>query len=300
MADLGRGEAIVCAGLTGKPQRDLSARWLLLFMFTCLLLISCLILPGQVRAAGLRNLADGWLLPSHFQKQVIGLSRSAESATGASCWLMAGSCRLFGMDQLPVRELSGGLRNLFWNQGIHLSGRWETTGAALFRESWWQGRLGWGGHLGLWFRRWSLFLAGEGAGSADCWGCDGRCNLWEQGDTRIAARVWWNLNTPPGWFGLQGRYRLACLSIVHNGWGLSLDMDRRISGNPGLTLDVLLGIAPSVGVGLRSDPVTGTHGPTLVYGFQSLLLRTSHLAHPDLGITHRFSLVWGDPGPGGP
>lgn len=282
-------------GKPKKPRQGPVVLWTLAVGLT----LTLLAVPVQVPAAGLRHLADGWLLPGQVQMQVVGRHLRDREKAGISIWLMAGSCRLFGMEELPVRELSGGIWSPLGGRQLQLSGSWEATGAELLAENWVQGRLGWG-HLALWYRRWTLALAGQKLEPAGCWGWDAGGNLWEQGSSRIAGRIWWNLSRSPAWFGPQGRRRLACLWAVMQGWSLGLDLDRTSSGDPGLTLDALLQVAPAVGMGLRSDPVSGAHGPTLVCSFGSFLLRTCHLAHPDLGVTHRFSLVWGEPAPGGP
>jgi hypothetical protein len=48
-------------------------------------------------------------------------------------------------------------------------------------------------------------------------------------------------------------------------------------------------------LGLRADPATGILGLTLVWLGAGVMIRTSHLAHPDLGLTHRFQVGFGRP-----
>lgn len=265
----------------------------------CGLMLIAAVLGSPARAAGLRNLEDGWLLTGRWQREIIGQQPPGGAQAGWTGWLATGSCRLFGMAELPVRGLAGGLRVPLGSRMMQLSSRWELTGTDLFREQVWQGRLG-GGGAGLWFVDRSLTLAGQALQPSGVWGADVGGVVWERGSTKCLVRVWASLSGPTNRSSEPRRRRLACLWLVRPTWGLGLDVDRSWAGRPGLTLDVLLQAGPGTGVGLRSDPGSGTHGPTLVYGWGALLLRTCHLVHPDLGITHRVSLIWGIPGPSGP
>jgi len=99
----------------------------------------------------------------------------------------------------------------------------------------------------------------------------------------------------PEWHGRGGRRTLAEAKLFHPGWGLAIRIDQRGDGVPVLSLAAMVRLTSRLGLGFRGDPETGSLGGNLVARWGGLWLRSSHLVHPALGLTHRFHLGAGDP-----
>ena len=113
----------------------------------------------------------------------------------------------------------------------------------------------------------------------------------------LAATV--DLASPPTWYGRSGRRsrgQLMWLDLQRR-LGAALALDVRGDGVPCLGWEILAGLGERCAVGCRADPVTGSIGPSTVWRLSNVLLRTSHTAHPDLGVTHRFEVTFGRPEP---
>ena len=91
------------------------------------------------------------------------------------------------------------------------------------------------------------------------------------------------------------RRTLGRAALLHPGAGLALAIaiDQAAGGGPLLSLEAAAALAPRLGVGLRADPGTGSCGPVTWWRAGPLLVRTSHVVHPDLGATHRMLLAVG-------
>ena len=53
---------------------------------------------------------------------------------------------------------------------------------------------------------------------------------------------------------------------------------------------LLLRLAPAAALGLRLDAWSQAAGLSTAWRLRSVVLRSSHLVHPDLGTTHRWGL----------
>ena len=71
---------------------------------------------------------------------------------------------------------------------------------------------------------------------------------------------------------------------------------RSHSGSSGRRLARASSSSPSGGHA-NPGPSPGTDGLNTAWSWRGVLLRTSHLVHPALGLTHRWSLTLGRPGP---
>lgn len=243
-----------------------------------------IVAAGRLSAGGLRDLDDAWLLPAWAVRGL--LAPEAVAADGWSLALAQG--RLFGVAELPQVGFELGRH---WSRGACRI-RWERLGQALYRED--VGRI----EL-LVGRRWRL---GGAAGADRLALAGGETRTVPAGELRIQGRlarglfldVWWSIADAPTWHGRQGLRRWLRLHGVGDGWAWAAVVDRRATGEPVLQGEVLLGMAPTVALGLRLEPWSGAAGFCTAWRLGSLMLRSSHLVHPELGPTHRWSVSLGD------
>jgi len=250
--------------------------------------------PTSVRAGGLRDLQDGWLVPMTATVQMLGVPGGdiTSDGEGRGLWVACGQSRLYGMPELPLRRLACGVMY----PRFALSGSWQRLGDEIYREDTIRGRLVVG-------RRWHWMLEG---------GYD-RIDLareYRQSVPRLQLslslpltdriRFAWTTRLPIGsdpfakrelsrWLELHGRGQQLC-------WCLALD--RSGARVPVLQLAVLARVASGIGGGMRAEPATGSIGGSTVWMWGkgstgSWLVRTSHVLHPDLGLTHRWYFAWG-------
>jgi hypothetical protein len=107
---------------------------------------------------------------------------------------------------------------------------------------------------------------------------------------RLRVDVWWPVTAPPPWHGDLGLRRWLRVTAGGQGWSWAAVVDRRASGAPLLQGEVLLRLAPAAALGLRVEAWSGAAGLCTAWRWGQLLLRSSHLVHPDLGTTHRWSV----------
>lgn len=254
--------------------------------------------------AGLRDVADGWLLAPG---QTVALLQGAGGPTGEAvatpatgAWVQAGQMRLFGTPDLPVLAAGAGAAGRRGRWGWFLAGQWQRTGNGLVVEELGGLRLGVGTRWRLgWRLDWSrLDLGGRREGAALASALEIAAPLALRPGWRLELEALLPTGPPPAWFGPGGRrQRLrAVLSDLRRRLALAAAVDQRGDGTPCLGLDLLAALGPTCAAGLRADPATGALGPVTVWRLPGLLVRTSHVIHPDLGPTHRFELTAGRPG----
>ena len=257
-------------------------------------------------AAGLRDLQDGWVLSS---TEAFLLLNSPETPDGSEeigadlgegsgrGWISVGNTRLFGMPDLPVTALAGGGSGALGGKRWVVGFSWERSGGEVFLEDRKDIFLGFGKGtvLGLEYSRSGIWIGNENEARHS--GLAGivahRRMIWD--GTLIQVTWCCDLSGSPPWFGRLGRRDLASVSLLRPdaGLGLGLAVDRRGDGTPGLSLELSIGLADRFGLGVRADPPTGSIGPITMWRTGRLLVRTSHVTHPDLGLTHRVSLTVG-------
>lgn len=251
------------------------------------------LLAGQAREAaadGLRRLDAAWLLPAGQVAAAIG---SGPRAAGNGVWGRAGQMRLFGQAALPVRRLAAGLAG--GRGGWALEGGWESAGSGPLRDDRLDGRLAVGRRLRVGARmRWRRLQPGPGprmqdrlldlevgatpgVGSLGMVQADVSWPLVRTGDKALAAEPVTRLR-----LALAGRDRAVA-------FGLEVGAD----GRPAIGWETLCALGRGLGLAWRVDRASGAMGTALYWRRGSLRLRTSHLAHPDLGLTHRFELTLG-------
>jgi hypothetical protein len=242
-------------------------------------------------ADGLRRLDAAWLIPAaHLHTAVTG--RTAADAGGI--WLRAGQARLFGLPELPSRlvAIGGAAAGGSWVT----EGSWETTGSGDFRDDRMVARVSRGRrlHVGL-HGAWRRLQPGPGpvgqtqAVSLDV-GADGSASA--VGDWRVRLR-WPLASAGDRWLAPETGNRLWC-AVAAPGRALAVTVDVAPDGRPAVGWEALCGIGGSWGLSWRVDRASAATGCGLAWCRGRLRLRTSHLAHPELGITHRVELAFGN------
>lgn len=249
-----------------------------------------MVMGSSCRAGGFLDPADAWLLPALECAAMLRGERTDDPSLRFS--LVAGQGRLFDLPELP--QFFGSAR---WRQAgapfMEVAASWQRTGGEIFQTDTLDFLVHGGRRPGL--------------------GLSGRLRRGRAGDRpwpswrRLYARLSW-----PGTLG-SGRWRLlihlplidppasalpegreSFLDIRWRGPGGALIwvLERDIQGRPCAAGEMVLTAGQGVGLGLRWDAPSGALGLSLNVLRGTVLLRTSHLAHPRLGLTHRFSLGW--------
>lgn len=246
--------------------------------------------PTAAPGAGLRHLDDGWLATPRETKVLLAVQGGAD-ARGWGWSAGAGSGRLFGMPELEVRALELACRRRDRHGAWSLSGTWRGTGGGLLETRGWTleaGRTGvWS--VGLRLLQETMLLdgrAGPDHGEADLvlgrrqppWSLD--LHLPLDGPAPADAR-----HLRPVFRATLGTGQaLAVVSCVRRGG------DELLAG-----AELALGLG-QVALFLRFDGASHSLGPGLAVVRGRLMVRTSHLAHPELGLSHRAQVtVFGGP-----
>jgi hypothetical protein len=190
------------------------------------------------------------------------------------------------MPELPLAGLAGGHRARRWALAVH----WQRLGQGLFREDRLRLRLELGQWPALCFTAGTDRLAGAGPCRRAAVSALGvRFPLASALDLRLD----WPLTSPPPWQGERCQRRWLLLTARASGVAWALGVDRSGAGVPSLQGELCVRLHPAVATGVRSEPATGSLGRVTVWRRGRWLLRSSHVAHPALGLTHRWSLLWG-------
>jgi len=256
--------------------------------------------PNWCLASGLRTLTDGWLLDGADTARLMSLPDSEQTGVteppshgGPGFWVAAGQSRLFGMPELPMTCLTLGVAGPSgkWRLGMN----WQQMGRDFLVEDDLDlalriGRSPW---IGLRFRlrRWTVKNYPAETHHEPAlevgWFVRGPIGRWD-------LNVFWPAGDPVPWYGQRGRRPLALGKWSDRGAALALGIDLATNGTPQVTFQGLAYLTGGLAAGIRADPGTGSLGPTLAWQGGNLMLRTCHTVHPDLGVTHRLFLGFGD------
>ncbi len=253
--------------------------------------------PALVRA---RDLADGWLL---------GPAATAEFLAGhalepGGVWATTGQSRLFGVASLPVMAVQAGLSLAQWPGRPSVETRWQTLGEGLFSEDTYEihGQVGRRPVVGLAYRT----VRTQTGGFADiARQADSRWQAaltiqaqWSLPESvRVQARLWLPAAEGGANHEAEGRRPLARIQGWNGALALAVAVDLKADQSPAVSLEWDLGWGGGA-CGMRVDLATGIVGPVVQWRRGLLLIRTSHLVHPQLGVTHHFELglgAWGAP-----
>ncbi|MCP4571849.1 MAG: hypothetical protein GY838_05805 [bacterium] len=239
-------------------------------------------------AAGARLLEDAWL---HEPAWAPG---GAALETGGFAWASAGTGRLFGMPELPLSalRLTAGRRGQ--SSAWSLAAGWQRLGREVLQVDHLAVSAGRDG-------RWRCRVRGVSerrtlAGSATparrrveaVLGCEWRApaGFSGRGDLHLALVD-----------GMAGDPRhvapLMLLVLRLPPVSCALAWDRRGDGTPLLGLEVVVELSPAAAFSWRYDGGSRSLGWGLVLRRGPLLVRSSHLVHPDLGATHRWQVAAG-------
>jgi len=273
----------------------------------CGVLLALLCAAGgaqEAGAGGIRDLADAWLVPAarlldgpptgeepgevpgEVSGKAPGQAPGPGGAGGGGWSVGVAHGRLFGLDPLAQRGLSLRHRAGPWR----LCARWERLGRDLYREDLAAAEL-------LLGQRWRLGgqvvwqrLALAGAEARRHVTVDLRLEVSLPGG--LQAALWWPLAGVPPWYGMGGLRRWLRLDGGHRAaWAVAID--RQADGEPVIQAEIMLALVAGIHLGLRAEPRSATTGLVTSWRVAGLLLRSSHLAHPELGVTHRWGLELG-------
>mgnify|MGYP001026491582 CR=1 FL=1 len=238
------------------------------------------------RAGGTRDLMDGWVVPASSVAALLSAPSAAAAPDGP--WASLGQGRLYGLRELPLAAAAAGWRAPRWEAAL----AWQHLGSGLWREERLRARLlvGRAARVGLAAGWDALRLAGQASGER--WAALS-CEVEFDRPGAWCWRASFPLRPCPPWYGEGGARRWLGVSGGASGFGWAVALDRDARGVPLLEGEALAAIGGGGALGLRWEPATGSLGATTAWLRLGLLLRTSHLAHPALGVTHRFALGFG-------
>ena len=245
----------------------------------------CVVLVGLASSSpGLaRDMDDGWLLsPSRARSCALGSTPGADRS-----WVACGTGRLFGMAELPLQSLAVHTTR----SALSLDLAWQTLGAEAWREHRYGAVLGMGRRAGIdvaWsMRRCETVFA-------DPWLRQevtvilrfGREDVWSvaiHGDPQSLS---------PG-RAASSHSRWLVVQGSREGLAWAVHVDRRDDASPAARVAVLGRLVRGAAFGVLGEGGTGCLGLTSVWVRGGMSLRTSHLVHPALGVSHRWMLVLG-------
>lgn len=248
---------------------------------------------------GTRDINDGWLIATgelvarlwtdEHSDQPPG-SGAAHGSRSAGRWAWCGRSRLFGIPELPLLAVGGG-----WSLGpLQGSVVWQRIGSTLVHED--CARIavtrcfGWQPTLRI---GWDRLTFGDGERYGQPYLGIG---VTIPGPAGVRLRLEPHLTAPPPWYSRSGgrRWLLLTGGRPHLVWAAAIDLTP--AAGPVVQLDLTGRVTARLAFGLRAEPATGVAGATIAWYRGTWILRTSHLMHPELGLTHRWYLAVGNLG----
>ncbi len=252
------------------------------------LLLAASFQGSDAAAAGLRRIDEAWLLPAAMAAEAIG---SDARTTAGGTWVRFGHAQLFGVASLPAHSSAIGARH----HGMACEAGWDALGGDAFRDDCGRVRVRAGRSVALGIEA-SLRRVRPGPGSAltradiDLTiGWQGAAGRLGTCDLRLAVPV------AAGGAGALAREPHRRLEIALGGrqCAVALAWSAGADGSPSASWEALCGLGAGLGVLWRADGPSGAVGGGVVWQRGPFRLRTSHLAHPDLGLTHRLEVALG-------
>lgn len=263
-----------------------------------LLMVLAMAACGPAAGTGLREHEDSWLLNilevwALLQGPPLSGPMAGLKGPAKGIVIRAGSGELFGMPELPQSQVGGDLMLPGPGGGLGLGISWQVLGADLYRESRLKLEvdLGRTPALGLDMTRHQTVLAGQGIPPSwqVLFTLEHRFIL----SPSYQLRLHLTLDAVPNSdsFLVSGRQPLLDMALLTGTAALALCLERAPDGTPLLGGECFWSLGQGAGLAIRFDPATASLGPGIYLRRGPLLLRTSHLAHPVLGQTHRLSLA---------
>lgn len=237
--------------------------------------------PPFAAGGGVRDLDDAWLV----SPAVLGALFAMPSASDHRWCVSAGHGRLFGLPELP----QVGLELTYAAKGGEATVSWQQLGADLYRERIWRVHLRVGANWRIGARCGQSQLDLSGGPARRQFDADLYAQVPLAADASL--EVWWPLTPLPVWYGESGLRRWFEVTGRGDHWLWVLATDRNADGKPSAQGEVLLRLGPPAAIGLRCEPASGCVGLCTAWSAAGVVLRSSHVLHPDLGLTHRWGLV---------
>ncbi len=271
----------------------------------CWLVLGCLVVAAGMElgwsvepatAGGLLNIEDSWLVSSSLTHRLLAGTDPSFGRSGEILGTV-GQGRLFAMSELDQRSVALEGVVYRWGKKFSWAGSWQRTGKDLFLEDRSSARilLGQRPALGVAGRRIKQILAQRAEDATQEVFLVLQVPLkWRT--VHGVVQVQWPGYSSPHHSGnpAHGRRTEALkATIVHSDHAIALVIDRLANGRPNFGFQMIMALATGVGLEFRVDSPTGSLGPGLSITRGGLMLRTSHVVHPKLGVTHRFALVFG-------
>jgi len=86
---------------------------------------------------------------------------------------------------------------------------------------------------------------------------------------------------------------LARVHLLESPFSVLVEGRMPATGTPAISLEGALAMGPNLVLGCRYDGATGTVGPIVWVRRGLLIVTSSHLVHPILGVTNRVMIGWG-------
>ena len=235
--------------------------------------------------AGLQapSVSEGWLVSSSRMQAFVCGSNLTESGD-LSIYASAGNGKLFNMPDLPMRELSFGTSQ----SGRSLDFSWASTGSKVWRED--QLRCVFvpshgispvvgidynHSAIGEWASNYQLMLsAGIHVPINQC----------------VFIMYQYDLPISTGHLPFLGQRPLLGVDYLSASWLAALRMNRVLNAPPSWLISMHYRFANSVSIGFLAEPSSSSWGSLLSVRRGPILLRSSHLVHSALGMTHRFEI----------
>ena len=246
-----------------------------------IVLWTALVPATAASAGGVRDLADAWLVDG---RELARWLRSEPGEESDAWWLETTQGRLWGLPELP----QVGVRLAHDPSPWLVTLGWERLGADLYAERTLRGQVmrdcGWLVGVGVEHRGLAL------GGSAIASHLTLQLNVGTPSLGPFRCDLSWPLTAAPPWFGTRGPRRWLRLLYAPADGLLAVRLDRRPDGSPTVQVEVVLPLAPRMACSGRLDTASATLGFGTAWRVNRLLLRTGHLVHPDLGVSHRVGL----------
>jgi hypothetical protein len=257
-----------------------------------LAVLGVVLAAGSARGAGLRGVGDGWLVAPADVVAIVA-ARGPAVTSGGGVWLAVGQARMWGLAELPVRELDAGLGLPVAGGWARVGAGWQRTGTGAFQVDRTVAWAGWDGSWGLRLVASRKSVRGDpGTAAARAqWHLDGgpALRVGRRGLLRLRAFVALSAAPPAS----RDLVPLGRLILRHAGAAIGLAWDRRPGDDPVFGGELCLAVSRTVAMGVRFDGASRSLGPELAVRVGAGLLRTSHVVHPVLGVTHRVQLAVG-------
>ncbi len=266
----------------------------------CIILILVTFTPHWAITSGLRDVQDGWLIPTRDAVHLLRMQSSdvllpVTPGKPAGVWGIAGTMQMFSMPELPVKLVGMGIRLGGENTSWVINGQWQRTGGDLFLSDLQNLTLGLEkkGSVRIGLERRSLSLGSEPLPS---W--IGTKLLWELPPVQVSncllrSEIIFPLWASGNWSDHAVRQSRIRFGFFWDSYAVAGAFDKKSNLGWALGLELSTVLAHGIGLTVRVDPDTGSLGPGALFAWGQMLLRTSHVVHPELGITHRVTLTTG-------